>query len=44
MKNIYETSVRDLRAQADRVDIALDSKIEESLITCGKLENELSKV
>ena len=44
MKNIYESSARDLQAQADRVDMALEDNIEQTYKTCCKLESELSRV
>lgn len=44
MKNIYESSVQDLRKQADKIDFALDEKIEETIKHCYKLDNDLKRV
>ncbi|XP_051173310.1 uncharacterized protein LOC127289421 [Leptopilina boulardi] len=43
MKNIYKSSVHDLRGQADKIDIALDEKIAETINYCFKIENNLKK-
>ena len=44
LRDIYEKAVSDLRVQADRVDIALAKKIDETVEACRRIENELGQV
>lgn len=44
LNDVHEKSVHDLRAQADRVEIALSKKIDETVEACKRIENELHEV